>query len=83
MDSAFGLIRKLGESDDYFERQKAAWDLVKLGDPAVNVLINALIEGEYSDLRYKSAWALGKIGNSIAVEPLGRSLLNDSDCVVR
>jgi len=28
MDKAHELIKKLGQSDDYFERQKAAWALV-------------------------------------------------------
>ena len=83
MDNAAVLIQKLGNSNDYFERQKAAWALVGLGEAAVDVLINALKTGEFSDLRYKAAWALGKIGSSRAIEPLGDALLNDSDYVVR
>lgn len=83
MDSISELVRKLGHSDDYFERQKAAWALVKIGDEAVDALVEALLYGEFSDLRYKAAWALGKIGNSRAVEPLGKTMQNDSDYVVR
>jgi HEAT repeat protein len=83
MDSISELVRKLGHSDDYFERQKAAWALVKIGDEAIDALVEALINGEFSDLRYKAAWALGKIGNSRAVEPLGKTMQNDSDYVVR
>jgi HEAT repeat protein len=83
MDSISELIHKLGHSDDYFERQKAAWALVKIGDEAIDALAEALEKGEFSDLRYKAAWALGKIGNSRAVEPLGIALLSDPDYVVR
>jgi len=83
MDTASELIQKLGNSNDYFERQKAAWALVGLGEDAVDVLTIALKTGEFSDLRYKAAWALGKIGSLRAIEPLGDALLNDSDYVVR
>jgi len=61
-DEALELIEKLGASDDYFERQKAAWALVNLGEAAVDQAAKALEKGEFSDLRYKSAWVLGKIG---------------------
>ncbi|MCX6676287.1 MAG: HEAT repeat domain-containing protein, partial [Methanothrix sp.] len=83
MDKALDLIKKLGQSDDYFERQKAAWALVELGEPAIDIVAEALENGEFSDLRYKSAWILGKIGNERAVQPLSRAMLNDSDHVVR
>jgi HEAT repeat protein len=83
MDKASELIKTLGECDDYFERQKAAWALVSLGDEAVDGLIVALQQGEFSDLRYKAAWCLGKIQSPRAVEPLGSVMLNDSDFVVR
>ena len=83
MDSISELVHKLGHSDDYFERQKAAWALVKIGDEAIDALVDALETGEFSDLRYKAAWVLGKIGNPRAVEPLGKAMQNDSDYVVR
>ena len=63
MDKALELIKMLGQSDDYFERQKAAWALVNLGEAAVDEVAEALENGEFSDLRYKSAWILGKIGS--------------------
>ena len=83
MESIPELVHKLGHSADYFERQKAAWALVNIGDEAVDALVEALETGEFSDLRYKAAWVLGKIGNSRAVEPLGNALLSDTDYVVR
>jgi len=51
--------------------------------PAIDVVAKALEEGEFSDLRYKSAWILGKIGNPRSIEPLTRAMLNDPDHVVR
>lgn len=83
MDKATELVQKLGLSNDYFERQKAAWALVNLGEAAVDSLVQALETGEFSDLRYKAAWTLGKIGSPRAIEPLGKAMLNDSDHVVR
>lgn len=83
MDKAHELIKMLGKSDDYFERQKAAWALVNLGEAAVDCVADALANGEFSDLRYKSAWILGKIGSPKGVEPLCRAMLNDPDHVVR
>jgi HEAT repeat protein len=83
MDKARELIEILGKSDDYFERQKAAWALVNLGEAALDQTAIALETGEFSDLRYKSAWILGKIGSLSGVEPLCRAMLNDPDHVVR
>lgn len=83
MDKARELIELLGKSDDYFERQKTAWELVNLGEESVEQTAKALECGEFSDLRYKSAWILGKIGSPKGVEPLCRALLNDPDHVVR
>jgi len=83
MDKARELVKLLGRSDDYFERQKAAWALVNLGEAAIDEVAGALESGEFSDLRYKSAWILGKIGSPRAVEPLCRAMLNDPDHVVR
>ncbi len=83
MDKARELLEILGRSDDYFERQKAAWALVNLGEAAVDLTAKALETGEFSDLRYKSAWILGKIGSPGGVEPLCRALHSDPDHVVR
>jgi HEAT repeat protein len=83
MDKALELIKLLGQSDDYFERQKAAWALVNMGEPAVDDVAKSLETGEFSDLRYKSAWILGKIGSPKAMQALCRALLSDPDHVVR
>jgi HEAT repeat protein len=83
MDKARELIEMLGKSDDYFERQKAAWALVNLGEAAVDQTAIALETGEFSDQRYKSAWILGKIGSLRGVEPLCRAMHSDPDHVVR
>ena len=45
MDSISELVHKLGHSDDYFERQKAAWALVKIGDEAIDAIVDALETG--------------------------------------
>jgi HEAT repeat protein len=83
MDKARELIEMLGKSDDYFKRQTAAWALVNLGEAAVEQTAIALETGEFSDLRYKSAWILGKIKSPGGVEPLCRAMQNDPDHVVR
>jgi len=54
-----------------------------LASPQWMLLPKPLPKGEFSDLRYKSAWVLGKIGSLRAVEPLSRALLSDPDHVVR
>ena len=56
---------------------------MNLGEAAIDQVAEALESGEFSDLRYKSAWILGKIGSPRAVEPLCRAMLNDPDHVVR
>ncbi|NYT01815.1 MAG: HEAT repeat domain-containing protein [Methanosarcinales archaeon] len=82
MDRAAELVLKL-KSNDYFERQKAAWALVELGEEALDGLLDALKTCEHSHARYKAAWALGKIGDRRAVEPLSRSMIGDPDEAVR
>ncbi|HDL15004.1 MAG TPA: HEAT repeat domain-containing protein [Euryarchaeota archaeon] len=61
---------------------KKEWRKVKeIGEEAVKPLI-ALLKDEDKDVRWKAAYALGKIGNKRAVEPL-IALLNDKDEDVR
>ena len=50
-------------------RMMAAWSLAQIGEPAVKPLINVLTMGR-SPARGDVAWALGKIGDQRAVEPL-------------
>ncbi|MFZ3169413.1 MAG: HEAT repeat domain-containing protein [Candidatus Methanoperedens sp.] len=52
-------------------------ELVKLGTPAVEPLIQALRDKDW-DTRKKVTWALGEIGDKRAVEPLIQAL-NDKD----
>jgi len=65
----------------YYLVAKKEWDeAVKLGEPAVEPLINAL-KDEASSVRWEAAGALGKIGEP-AVEPLINAL-KDEDSSVR
>ena len=83
MEDPRDLVTKLRNSDNYFDRQKAAWALVGLGDKSVDALIDALEKGEQSELRYKAAWALGKIKCPRSIDPLARAMLSDPDHAVR
>jgi len=82
MQSLSELVRMLG-SDDYFERQSAAWKLVEVGGEAVEPLLAALERDAEPQVRFKAAWALGKIGDKRALDPLARTLLEDEDPSVR
>jgi len=76
------LIEMLG-SENYFERQKAAWELVGMGSAAVGGLIEALQTGEHCHMRYMAAWAIGKIGDPKGIEMLSMALAEDPDDAVR
>jgi len=66
----------------YYLVAKKEWDeAVKLGEPAVEPLINAL-KDEASSVRWEAAGALGEIGDERAVEPLINAL-KDEDSDVR
>ena len=66
----------------YYLVAKKEWDeAVKLGEPAVEPLINAL-KDEDSGVRWKAAEALEEIGDERAVEPLINAL-KDEDSGVR
>ena len=68
-------------SENYFESQKAAWELVGMGESAVPGLLEAL-EDPAPEVRYRAAWALGKIGDLRAIDPLIRAF-NDNDSYVQ
>ncbi len=82
MEPPSELVRMLS-SDNFFERQKAAWKLIEMGESAVESLIEALENEENSQVRFKSAWALGEIHDSRALDVLVRALLEDEDETVR
>lgn len=64
-------------------REYAAEALSVIGDKrAVQPLINAMKEDGVEEVRWKSAWALGKIGDDSAVEALNEAL-NDHYWTVR
>ena len=65
MESLSELVCNL-RSENYFERQSAAWRLVEAGERAVEPLIAALEGNPDPQVRFKAAWALGKIGDGRA-----------------
>ena len=75
MDTIRELVHKLGDKSRRIRRW-AERELVEIGEPAVEPLINAL-EDENWRARWRAADALGKIGEARAIEPLIRSF---SDC---
>jgi len=82
MEPASELIRMLS-SDNFFDRQKAAWKLVEMGAEALEPLMEALLSEKNSQARFKSAWALGEIKDPSAVGALVQALLEDEDEAVR
>jgi HEAT repeat protein len=64
----------------YLAGQSAWGELIKLGEPAVEPLIQAL-EDEVCWVREEAAEALGKIGDKRAVEPLIQALKDDDSGV--
>jgi HEAT repeat protein len=74
------LIALLND-EDRFVRSRAAHALSMIGEPAVGPLIGTLKAGDPA-LRWGAALALGKIKNSLAVEPLILALA-DREMMVR
>jgi len=65
--------------------EESAHALVKIGEPAVEILIEILEQGSesaYPSRIREAAWALGKIGDVRAIEPLTHAL-KDNDSLVQ
>ena len=74
------LIRSMERSD--LAGQKACRELIALGKPAVESLLQAL-KSPVPRVRYWSVAALGRIGEKRAIEPLVQLLQADPDPLVR
>jgi len=68
VDSIGELIKKLGDKSRRI-RQQAERELVKIGKPAVEPLLHALEDGNWT-VRWRAVIALGEIGDTRVVEPL-------------
>lgn len=80
------LIHALIHRRDENVKREAADALVIVGSPAVDALCHVLtINHKKAHIisRQIAAWTLGTIGDDRAVEPLGRSLANDTSPSVR
>lgn len=78
--SVRSLIKNLGMHKDDDVREEAIEELVNIGEPAVESLINALGD-EDQVVRSLAAKTLGEIGDSRAVEPLIRALGHEHELV--
>lgn len=76
MESINELINELGDSSRRI-RQRVERELVKLGEPAVEPLIEAL-KNENRRARWRAANALGKIKDTRAIKPLIHSFGDDN-----
>lgn len=65
-----GLIKALSYDDDYTIRNNAQKALEEIGDSRVIELLIVTLKHKYKYARSSAAESLGKIGGSIAVEPL-------------
>jgi HEAT repeat protein len=70
------LITALSD-DDGQARQRARWDLIDIGEPAVPPLIKALVD-KRERVRWQAAKALSKIGSAAAGPALVRALEDKS-----
>jgi HEAT repeat protein len=75
------LARVLKGADNFGEKRRAAGELEKVGEPAMESLI-ALLSDDHSQVRAYSAAALGGMKSERVVSPL-IALLHDSDAYVR
>ena len=65
------LIQNLRD-DNKWVRRETSGALSKMGDPATAPLIELLEDSDWK-VRGGAAWALGRIANPMAVEPMGSS----------
>lgn len=79
--AAVSLADLLSDRDS-FVADRAAEALARLGESAVNALVDALRSGPYS-ARLRAAKALAAIGSSQAVEPLCAAYLYDPNYLVQ
>ena len=70
------LIEGCG-SENCFEQQDARIALERIGEEAVDPLIQALLNNVNPTIRWRAAEALGHIGDLRAIEPLIRALKDD------
>ena len=75
------LISEL-DSEDPDIQQSAAIHLIEMGDSVVEPMIEALNHNSWR-VRYLSAWVLGEIGDTRAVEPLVNALNQDNNTDVK
>jgi bilin biosynthesis protein len=88
-----GAIKALGSANDpraidplikilrhYYFGNFATFALGKMGEPAIEPLINSL-KDKNINVRMKSAYALGLIGTETAVKPLNQLLDDENDTV--
>jgi len=71
-------LLKVGDVDT---RWKAARSLADFGDAALHPLL-ARIYDDDDNVRLLAIWALGRMGNQMATEPISRSL-NDENIMVQ
>lgn len=76
------LIRALGYGPAPVVRGDAVDALIRIGDPAVELLCRALVRPRSALVRANAAKALGRIGDARAVDPL-IAALNDPAAAVR
>ena len=81
-EEKIALCIKRLNSDDIKESQKAAQEIIALGDAAVGQLVKAL-SSKSLFLKGQAVFLLGKIGNNAAVGPLTELLRNNDNAYIR
>lgn len=81
LDGIEELIKACGEGNG-LAQQEARIALEKIGEAAVEPIIQALLESRNQAIRWRAAEALGHIGDTRAIEPLIQAL-GDKDTSVQ